>query len=102
MPIYDLIKYSNNYTKISAHLQPYHKDHPVDNITSSESFKFKSKLTGRTPVNGKTEDAEITITLQNLSNFWRFLKMPFINCDVSLMLTQSALWPRQQVQENFL
>ena len=34
---------------------------------------------------------EIVIPLKYFSNFWRILDMPFINCEVSLILTWSEI-----------
>ena len=36
MPMYNLIEYSNNYSKTSGSLCKYYKDEPNDNITQSE------------------------------------------------------------------
>ena len=44
--MYNLIKYSNNYSKISGSLWEYYGDEPNDNITESESFKSKIKIIG--------------------------------------------------------
>ena len=44
MPIYNLIEYSDNYSKTSGSLWQYYKDDPNDNIIQSESFKSKIKL----------------------------------------------------------
>ena len=49
MPMYNLIEYSNNYSKTSGSLWQCHRDDPNDNITESESFKYKTKITGKTP-----------------------------------------------------
>ena len=46
MPRYNLIEYSDNYSKKSASLWQYYKDDPNDNITQYESFKSKIKITG--------------------------------------------------------
>ena len=43
MPMYNLIEYSDNYSKTSGSLWQYYKDDPNDNIANSESFKFKVK-----------------------------------------------------------
>ena len=45
MPMNNLIKYSDNYSKTSGSLWQYHRDDVNDNIKESESFKFKIKLT---------------------------------------------------------
>ena len=41
MPMYNLIEYSDNYSKTSGSLWQYYKDDPNDNIENSESFKHK-------------------------------------------------------------
>ena len=89
MSMYDLIEYSDNYSKTSGSLWQYYKDDTNDNITQSESFKSKTKLTGKTPADGNTKDVEIIVPLKYLSNFWRTLEMPLINCEVNLILTWS-------------
>ena len=43
--MYNLIKYSNNYSKTSRYLWQYFRDEPNDNIRQSEFFQFKKKLT---------------------------------------------------------
>ena len=43
MPLYNLIKYSNNYSKISGSLWQYYRDESNDNLADSESFKSKMK-----------------------------------------------------------
>ena len=99
MPMYNLIEYSDNYAKTTGSLWQYCKDIPArnanDEITefadgnATDSFKFKLKITGRTE-NGGTKDVEIMIPLKYLSNFWRTLEMPLINCEVDLILTWSS------------
>ena len=56
MSMYNLIEYSDNYSKTSGSLWQYYKDDPNDNLTDFESFKSKLKITGNTPNNGKTKD----------------------------------------------
>ena len=90
MPMYNLIEYSDNYSKTSGSLWQYYKDDPNDNLADSESFKSKVKITGSTPTDGKIKDVEIIVPLKYLSNFWRTLEMPLINCEVSLFLTWSS------------
>ena len=99
MPMYNLIEYSDNFAKTTRSLWQYCKDIPArdanneiiilseDNTT--DSFKFKAKSTGQTG-NGGTKDVEIMVTLKYLSNFWRTLEMPLINCEVNLILTWSS------------
>ena len=60
---------------------------PNDNITPSASFKFKMKITGKTPADDNKKDVKIILPLKYLSNFQRTLEMPLINCEVNLILT---------------
>ena len=53
MSMYNLIEYNDNYSKTSGSLWQYYKDEPNDNLTDSESFKCKIKITGKTPADGK-------------------------------------------------
>ena len=61
MPMYNLIEYNDNYSKTSGILWQYYKDDPNDNITQTESFKSKIKITGKTPVEGNTKDVVIIV-----------------------------------------
>ena len=80
MPMYKLIEYSDNYEKTIGSLWQYCKDIPArnanNNITefadgnTTDSFKFKSKITGETGNDG-TKDVEVMVPLKYLSNFWR-------------------------------
>ena len=90
MPMYNLIEFSNNYSKTCGSLWQYYKDEPNDNLADSESFKSKVKIKGNTPVNGNTKDIEIIVPLKYLSNFWETLEMPLINCEVNLILKWSS------------
>ena len=86
--------------KTTGSLWQYCKDIPARNANTDEiiafdannltdSFKFKAKITGETGDDG-TKDVEIMVPLKCLSNFWRTLEMPLINCDVNLTLTWSS------------
>ena len=77
MPMYNLIEYSDNYSKTSGSSWQYYKDDANNNLTDTEPFKSKVKVIGKTPNNGKTKDVEIIVRLKYLSNFWRTLEMPF-------------------------
>ena len=99
MPMYNLIEYSENYVKSTGSLWQYCKDIParnandkiivfeVNNVT--DSFNFKVKFTGQTGNNGR-KNVEIMVPIKYLSNFWRTLEMPLINCEVNLILTWSS------------
>ena len=63
MSMYNLIEYSDNYSKASGSLWQYYKDYPKGNITQSESFKSKIKITGKAPAACNTKDVEIIVPL---------------------------------------
>ena len=90
MPLYNSIENSDNYAKTSGSLWKYYRDEPNDNLADSESFKPKTKITGKTPNNHNEKDVEIMVPLKYLSNFWRTLEIPLINCEVNLILTWSS------------
>ena len=41
LPMHNLVEYNDNYSKTSRSLRQYCRDNPNDNVTRSESFKFK-------------------------------------------------------------
>ena len=60
-------------------------------IDNSQSFKYKAALLGKTAnavnnTNSSVKEAKIVVPLKYLSNFWRSLEMPLINCKVYLEL----------------
>ena len=64
----NLIEYSNNYLKTSGNLWQYYRDDPND-VTQSESFQFKIKITGKATSAGNTMDVELAVLLKYLCNF---------------------------------
>ena len=101
MPIYNLLEYSKNYKKTTGSLQNYYRDEPSNPLSSdSESFKYKTSITGNTYNVGDGEDGydadkvgknetEIVVPLKHLSNFQRTLNTPLNNCEIKLILTWS-------------
>ena len=89
MPMYNLIEYSKNYSKTSGTLWNYYKDISTDPITDSESFKYKKSITGKAANDRNTNRVKFSVPFKYLSNFWKILDMPLINCEVSLTLTWS-------------
>ena len=83
MPMYKVIEYSDNYSKTSGSLWQYCKDIPVINndgnivdfngVNATDSFNFKTKITGQTDNNGRI-DVEIIIPLKHLAIFRELLK----------------------------
>ena len=76
--------------KTSGSLWQYYRDEPNNNLANSESFKFKVKITGKTPAADNEKDVEIMVPLKYLSNFWRNLEMRLISSEVNLILTWSS------------
>ena len=90
MPMYNLIEFSDNYSKTSRSLWQYYEAEPNNNLADSEPFKSKIKIAGNTPAGCNIKDVEVIVLLKCLSNFWRALEMLLINCEVSLILTWSS------------
>ena len=98
MPMYNLVEYSDNYSKTSRSLWQYSKEIPAidDNgaivnfngANATDSFNFKTKITAQTNNNGII-NVEIMVLQKYLHNFWRTLEMPLINCEIELILTWS-------------
>ena len=99
-PMYNLIEYSDNYSDTSGSLWQFQRDeqnmnngNPV-NVTADgfSSFKYKSSFIGEsTAVGGNRvfKNIKIAVPLKYLSNFWRSLEMPLINCKIHLELNWS-------------
>ena len=69
---------------------PLNNDGVINNFPGKgASFKFKQKITGETEADG-TKNVEIMVSLKDLSNFWRTLEIPLINCEINLILTWSV------------
>ena len=90
MPMYNLIEHSDNYSDTLGSLWRFKRDERVDNADVSNdnapSFKYKANLIGNTGNDGTKNGAKIAVPLKYLSNFWRSLEMPLINCKVKLSL----------------
>ena len=91
MPMYNLIEYSVNYFDTSGSLWHFKRDEIINNadVTNDDnapSFKHKASLIGDTGNNGRKNGIKIAVPLKYLSNFWRSLEMPLINCKVELSL----------------
>ena len=85
----------------SRSLQNHYKgeiDDINDNASDGKSFKYKTKIVGKTPPQPGNEgnvkrlavptlNVEVTIQLKYLSNFWRLLDLTLINCEIELDLS---------------
>ena len=71
-------------------------------LANSVLVKPMMKTTGKSPDDGNAKNVEIEVPLKHISNFWRTLEMPPINCKTNLFVkhsSQLALWPIQQAKE---
>ena len=107
----NFLEYSKNYRKTTGSFWNYYRGEPnnsplndgnpptvnynADPKTSSESFKYKSGITGKTSnanngterKNRKTKShLKIVVPLKYLTNFWKTLDNPLINCEISFTL----------------
>ena len=99
MPMYNLIGYNLNYSETTGSLWFYSKDeitnfnNDVENTDDFKCFKCKAKLLGNTVAQSDPNQAAgilrnfiIGVPLKYLSNFWRSLQMPLINCKIELKI----------------
>ena len=113
MPMYNLIEYSDNYQDLSVTRYQYKRDElpeadPIDDLTANnpDSFKYKDNLLGNpntvvTPAPAAGDDpngisrlsVKVVVPLKYLSNFFRSVEMPLINCKIKLNLT----WKKERV-----
>ena len=52
-------------------------------------FKYKTSITDNTETNGTKKGVKIAVPLKYLSNFFRSVEMPLINCKVKLSLSSN-------------
>ena len=100
MLMYNLLEYNENYSMTSESLQNYYrnevndcanenaKDFGINNYktTKIKSFGHKANIIGSTPNNNSILDTEVVVPLKYLRNFWRFLDLPLIYCEIKLRL----------------
>ena len=98
MPMYNFIEYSDNYSDTSGSLWQFKRDEQpkqnhgdISDVSTdySSCFKYKSNFIGTMPNGGRKNGVKIAVPLKCLSNFWRSLEMPLINCKVELPLSQN-------------
>ena len=108
MPMYNLLEYRKTHSKTSGSLWNYYRDELTDETNddngpnkiaiNSKSFKYKASITGSAynvaatagdyDANKEgTKKFEIAVPLKHLSDFWKMLDIPLINCEVSLALS---------------
>ena len=96
MPMHNLIEYSDNHSDTSGRLwqskrdkENMHNGNPA-NVTTDDSRSFKYKSSFFKPLRAADNgDVKIAVPIKYLSNFWRSLEMPLINCKIHLELNWS-------------
>ena len=106
MPMYNLLEYSDNYYMTSGKLWNYYRDDVNDdqnenndssnygidnNITTNKSFYYKTKITEEKTAITSRSDKKVVAPLKYLTNFWKILDLPFINCGIELDLPWSKI-----------
>ena len=99
-PLYNLLEYSDNYSMASGSLWNYYRDEVNDyanenvnnfrisnKTTAGKSLAYKTKIIEKIPADDNTLDTEVVVPLKNFSNFWRFLNLILINCEIELDLS---------------
>ena len=93
--MYNVIEYKSNYSETTGSLWFYSKDEATNfnadiaNTDNFKSFKYKAKLLENKVAdrkNGILKNATIAVPIKYLSNFWRSLEMPLINCTEELKI----------------
>ena len=83
MPMYNLLEYSDNYEDTTGSLYQFKRDEPLDNNANVDanttSLKYKS-------IDG-VNNVKLVVPVKYISNFFRSLEMPLVNCKVDLELT---------------
>ena len=90
-----MLEYNSNYSETTGGLSFFSKDkatnfnNDIANTDFFKSSKYKVKLLGSTVAkgnNGILKNCENCPPLKYLSNFWRSLEVPLINCKVESKL----------------
>ena len=63
-------------------------DNKINNnkTITSKSFEYEKKMIGTTPKINYVLEVEIVVPLKYLSNFWRSIDLPLVNCKIKLNL----------------
>ena len=92
MLIYNLIEYGDNHSDTLGSLWVFKRDEVTNNADvtndyNASSFKYKANIIDdNTEANGTKGGVKIAVLLKYLSNFWRSLEIPLINCKIELPL----------------
>ena len=83
MPMYNLLEYSDNYEDTTGSLYQFKRDEPPDDNANVDGNTISLKYKSIDGVHG----VKLVVPLKYISNFFRSLEMPLVNCKVDLQLT---------------
>ena len=87
MLMYNLIEYSDNYSDSSESLWGFKRDEMQMWLMAIMLFDLIKKQTLLVILKQmEQKGVKIAVPLKYLSNFWRLLEMPLVNCKVELSL----------------
>ena len=90
IPMYNLLEYSDNYQNSTGSLYQFKRDEAPDNNANvgnnTTSLVYKSKLIKGTD-NNNVNNVKLVVPLKYVSNFFRSLELPLVNCKIDLELT---------------
>ena len=90
MPMYNLLEYSDNYQDSTGSLHQFKRDEPPDDnanvANNTTSLVYKPKLIKGTDDNN-VNNVKLVVPLKYVSNFFRSLELPLVNCKIDLELT---------------
>ena len=98
MPLH-LLEYSKNYSKTTGSLWNHHRHEPNSGVNGSINYSIRGSKSSEYKANFIEESVtqnnltnngvQTVVPLKHLSNFWRILDMPSINCEIKLILNWS-------------
>ena len=90
MPMYNLLEYPDNYQDSTGSLYQFKRDEPPDDnanvANNTANLVYKLKLISGTDDNN-VNNVKLVVPLKYVSNFFRSLEMPLVNCKIDLELT---------------
>ena len=90
MPMYNLLEYSDNYQDSAGSLYQFKRDEPPDDnanvANNTTSLVYKSKLISGIDDNN-VNNVKLVVLLKYVSNFFKSLELPLVNCKINLELT---------------
>ena len=88
--MHNFLEYYDNYQDSTGSLYQFKRDEPPDNnrevANNTTSLAYKSKLIKGTD-NNNVDNVKLVVPLKYVSNFFRSLEMPLVNCKIDLELT---------------